>query len=60
MPQNAIEIRGLTKVYKGSGRSEPKEALKGIDLDVPQGSIFGLLGPNGAGNRRSSTSSRGS
>jgi ABC-2 type transport system ATP-binding protein len=26
-----------------------KEALKGIDLDIPRGSIFGLLGPNGAG-----------
>src|SRR3546814_6305626 len=24
-------------------------ALKGIDLDIPRGSIFGLLGPNGAG-----------
>ena len=26
-----------------------KEALKGIDLTIPRGSIFGLLGPNGAG-----------
>jgi len=49
MRQNAIEIRSLTKVYRGSGRSGPKEALKEIDLDVPRGSIFGLLGPNGAG-----------
>ncbi len=33
-----------------AARHEPaKEALKGIDLTIPQGSIFGLLGPNGAG-----------
>ncbi|GGE70753.1 ABC transporter ATP-binding protein [Streptosporangium jomthongense] len=41
---NALEIRGLTKVY-GSGF----EALKGIDLHVAQGDFFALLGPNGAG-----------
>ena len=50
MRRNAIEIRGLRKVYGGRrGRAPAKEALKGVDLDVPQGSIFGLLGPNGAG-----------
>ncbi|WP_417316683.1 ABC transporter ATP-binding protein [Emcibacter sp.] len=40
----AIEIRGLEKTYAGG-----KQALKGIDLTIPRGSIFGLLGPNGAG-----------
>ncbi|MGF1447642.1 MAG: ABC transporter ATP-binding protein [Pikeienuella sp.] len=49
MPENAIEVRGLRKVYRSSGATGPKEALKGIDLDIPTGSIFGLLGPNGAG-----------
>ncbi len=39
----AIEITGLTKVY-GENR-----ALDGVDLTVPQGSVFGFLGPNGAG-----------
>ena len=48
MPQNAIEVRGLRKTYEAS-RGVAKEALKGVDLDVPAGSIFGLLGPNGAG-----------
>ncbi|PSL18324.1 ABC transporter ATP-binding protein [Shimia abyssi] len=49
MTQNAIEIQGLQKTYQ-SGRNAPeKNALKGIDLDVLAGSIFGLLGPNGAG-----------
>lgn len=46
---NAIEAKGLTKVYRGSRGQPAKEALKTIDLAVPQGSIFGLLGPNGAG-----------
>ncbi len=45
----AIEATGLRKIYGKSGRTEAKLALKGIDLTVPQGSIFGLLGPNGAG-----------
>ena len=49
MGENAIEIRGLRKVYAGQGGTPPKEALGGIDLDVPEGAIFGLLGPNGAG-----------
>ena len=39
----ALQIRGLTKSY-GKVR-----ALRGIDLEVRQGEIFGFLGPNGAG-----------
>lgn len=49
MSQNAISIRGLRKTYAATKRSPAKEALKGVDLDIPAGSIFGLLGPNGAG-----------
>ena len=49
MGGHAIEIEGLRKLYPGSGGGAPKEALKGVDLTVPQGSVFGLLGPNGAG-----------
>lgn len=41
---NALEIRGLTKVYDNGF-----EALKGIDLTVKAGDFFALLGPNGAG-----------
>jgi len=41
---NALEISGLKKVYKGGFT-----ALKGIDLTVKQGDFFALLGPNGAG-----------
>lgn len=40
----ALHVDNLQKTY-ASGT----QALKGIDLDIPQGSFFGLLGPNGAG-----------
>lgn len=39
----AIEARGLTKTF---GKTE---ALKGVDLRIPKGMVYGLLGPNGAG-----------
>jgi ABC-2 type transport system ATP-binding protein len=45
----AIEARGLQKTYAASGKAAQKQALQGLDLTVPKGSIFGLLGPNGAG-----------
>jgi len=47
--ENAIEITGLRKTYAATKRTDAKEALRGVDLTIPRGSIFGLLGPNGAG-----------
>lgn len=44
-----LHVRDLRKTYKVKGSAPDKEALKGIDLDVPSGSFFALLGPNGAG-----------
>jgi ABC-2 type transport system ATP-binding protein len=49
LPANAIEVRGLEKTYAGSKKAPPKTALRGVDLVIPRGSMFGLLGPNGAG-----------
>ncbi|HEY3244943.1 MAG TPA: ABC transporter ATP-binding protein, partial [Phycisphaerae bacterium] len=43
MENAAIDISGVRKRF---GR---REVLKGVDLSVPRGSIFGLLGRNGAG-----------
>ena len=46
-PDNlVVDIRGLKKTYPGK---VPVEAVKGIDLAVRRGELFGLLGPNGAG-----------
>ena len=49
MSDAAIEITGLEKTYAAQKGQEAKQALKGIDLSIPAGAIFGLLGPNGAG-----------
>lgn len=45
----AIEVTALEKTYPGAGSRADKRALKGVNLSIPRGSIFGLLGPNGAG-----------
>ncbi|RJQ33973.1 ABC transporter ATP-binding protein [Candidatus Parcubacteria bacterium] len=40
----ALKISGLTKTYANG-----VQALKGVDLEIPEGDFFALLGPNGAG-----------
>lgn len=45
---NAIEIAGLCKQFKGKKMTRV-EALKGLDLQIETGEVFGFLGPNGAG-----------
>lgn len=45
---NAIEIVGLDKHFSGK-RMTTVNALKGLDLTIETGEVFGFLGPNGAG-----------
>ena len=42
-----IETHGLTKTFRARGKTVL--AVRGVDLTVPAGEIFGFLGPNGAG-----------
>ena len=46
-----IETRGLRKTYRSREGRQTKtvDAVRGVDLDVAAGEIFGFLGPNGAG-----------
>ena len=43
MTGHAVDIRGLTHHFAAG------PALRGVDLAVPHGAIYGFLGPNGAG-----------
>lgn len=43
----AVEAEGLVKQYRG--RTGTVDAVRGVDLSVGAGEIFGFLGPNGAG-----------
>ncbi|WP_444657936.1 ABC transporter ATP-binding protein [Caproiciproducens sp. R2] len=44
----AVSAKGLTKSYDGK-----TNALNDLNLDIPQGSVYGFLGPNGAGKTTS-------
>src|SRR5215210_8385119 len=43
----AVRVEGLVKHYRS--RTGTIEAVRGVDLTVEAGEVFGFLGPNGAG-----------
>ena len=42
-----IDLRGITQIYQGP--QGPVEALRGIDLSIAPGEVFGIIGRSGAG-----------
>jgi ABC-2 type transport system ATP-binding protein len=44
-----IQTHDLRRTFKTKGKSEDVEAVRGVDMTVAAGEIFGFLGPNGAG-----------
>ena len=47
--ETAIAVRDLRKSFKGHLSIGRHPVLRGVDLTVPRGVIYGFLGPNGAG-----------
>jgi ABC-2 type transport system ATP-binding protein len=44
-----VEARGLSREFRALFRGTRVHAVRGLDLSVEEGRIFGLLGPNGSG-----------
>lgn len=49
MSTPAVTITGLTKLYPIPMRRQKVIAVKDLNLEVPEGQVYGLLGPNGSG-----------
>ncbi|MBQ9431619.1 MAG: ABC transporter ATP-binding protein [Kiritimatiellae bacterium] len=49
LSQCPIVIRGLRKTFLDFWRRPTVEAVKGLDLTVRRGEVYGFLGPNGSG-----------
>lgn len=46
---NAIDIQGLSKIWRVGFRLKPVQVVKEVSLSVREGEIYGFIGPNGAG-----------
>ncbi|MGH9866848.1 MAG: ABC transporter ATP-binding protein [Candidatus Polarisedimenticolia bacterium] len=49
MTVQALTLAGVCKTYKGHLSLTSREVIRGLDLQVESGEVFGLLGQNGAG-----------
>lgn len=49
MPNTAVRIEALTKIYKGELGQKDVLGLDDLNLEVMEGGVFAFLGPNGAG-----------
>lgn len=45
----AVSIKGLNKVFPVPMRRQRVQAVKDINIEIPEGQVYGLLGPNGSG-----------
>jgi ABC-2 type transport system ATP-binding protein len=51
--RTVLDLAGVHKTVHVGFRRRPLEILRGVDLSVVEGEVFGLLGPNGAGKTTS-------
>ena len=49
MEKSVIELKGVEKTFRDFWLRPLAQAVRGLDLEVERGDVFGLIGPNGSG-----------
>lgn len=49
MPEDALTLKNLTKIFPAGKKKNEITAVNNLNLSVPRGSVYGFLGKNGAG-----------